>query len=499
MSDGIPTAQSYETSAIHRDRRTVLLLVALSCVLAVWILSSPPGWYPAFVVAFGGFIVATWVRPVFGLGTVLGLSLLFEQYDFAYFTPITREVPFFENVSVITGIDGLEFTPLEILLVVVSVVVLVQVVTKARQIRENPLALPVFVFVVALGLWFFYGLVAGGAVKTALWELRALAYFCLLAFVVPQVIAGSKDVSALLWIAIVAVGVKAVQGAWNYFVVLARDMTNIRSVTGHEDALFMAWMAVLAVALLIYRSGHAQKVALIAVAPVSLLTFVVTDRRAAYAALVLGLMTAAVLVATDPARRRLVVKIVVPVCIAGAMIVVGGWNAGGVLGRPADIIRSIVAPESQEDIDSSYYRAAEEVNLIHAIESSPLVGIGFGRQFQASGQGGIVDIGYTLADYIAHNQIIWLWAKMGTIGFAVFWTMMGGIIAFGCLAFRTIEEPYLRSVALLVVCAVVMQLVVSYVDMQLTYARNMVFLGTLVGLLSRLPALDGAAQLLRRE
>lgn len=490
MAETVQTVTAYEESARRKARSALLAVTAVSIVLAVLILAFPPGFYPALAVAVVGLMVATWFWPVIGVAVVLGLTLLFEQYDFATFTPITRTVPFFENAANFTGIEGFVVTPLEILLVCVAAVVLVQAVGKVRPMRENPLALPVFLFTAALAIWFLYGVVSGGDVKIALWEIRALAYLCLLVFVVPQVVATPRDVSVLLWVAILMVGVKAAQGAWNYFVVLGGDMAGERSVTGHEDALFMAWVMVFLVALLTYRTGRGQKVALAVLTPLMLATFVVTDRRAAYAALAVGLGTAAVLIATDRSRRVRIVKAAVPLFVAGVFVIMAGWNASGPLGMPAETLRSIIAPENQEDIDSSYYRAAEEINLIHAIESEPIVGLGFGLPFQSSGQGGIVDVGFTLENYIAHNEIVWIWAKMGTVGFAIFWVMFGSIIVFGCVAARTLRDPYLRAVAILVTCAVVMQIVVSYVDLQLTYARNMVFLGVLIGILCRLPALD---------
>ncbi len=127
--------------------------------------------------------------------------------------------------------------------------------------------------------------------------------------------------------------------------------------------------------------------------------------------------------------------------------------------------------------------------LIGAIRSSPILGLGFGRQFMSSGA--LTDIGYSLAAVIPHNEILWLWVKMGTVGFGIFWVMVGGLFAYGCVVFRSARRPHTRVLAGLATAAIIMQLVVSYVDLQLTFARNMVFLGVLVGILARLADLDG--------
>ena len=434
--------------------------------------------------AAAAFVTASWYRPAFGLAGVLGLTLLFEQYDFAVVHPITRAVPFFENASKFTGIKGLELNPLEMLLVVLAAVVLARITSKHRQLRGNPLAAPVVAFMIALALWLLYGLVSGGGLTVALWELRGFAYFGLLVLLVPQIIDSERDIKGLLWVAIIVIFVKACQGLWNAFVALGGDLSGVRSITGHEDALFIACMGVFLIALLAYRAALAQRVVLVLASPFMAATFVLTDRRAAFVAFALGLVVLSAFLAVDKDKRMLVVKFGVPVAVVFALVVVAGWNSDGILGVPAQTIKSITAPQSKEDADSSYYRRAEEVNLVHAVESSPIIGLGFGRPFQQAGQGGIVDIGFTLENVIPHNEIVWVWAKMGTVGFALFWAMFGGIIAWGGLTFRLAETPYAKAVALLVTCAVMMQLIVSYVDLQLTYARNMVFLGVLVGALA---------------
>ncbi len=490
-ADTISSVDRYRDSALRRSRVSVLLVLVFSLVAGALLLAFPPGWQALLLCSGIAFIVATWYRPALGVASVLGLTLLFEQYDFARFRPITRQVPFFENASQITGLKGFETTPLELMLVVLALVVLAHLVLKRRAIQGNPLAAPVLVFASGLVLWLAYGLAAGGQLNIAFWELRGFAYFTLLVLLLPQVLVTKRDVRMMLWVAILTIGVKAAQGVWNYAVVLRGDTSGVRSVTGHEDALFMAWMVVLLVAFLLYRTGGRQKTVLLVLAPVLALSFVFTDRRAAYVALAIGLIVMAVLGWTDRVKRSVILKTAVPIVLVVAFIVAAGWNSAGLLGRPAQTLRSISAPDNPEDAASNYYRRAEEVNLIHAIESSPVFGLGFGRPFQQPGQGGIVDIGFTLENVIPHNEIIWVWAKMGTLGFSLFWVMVGAVVVFGGVIVRTAREPYTQAVAAFVAAAMTMQVIVSYVDLQLTYSRNMVFLGVLVGTLASLPALAG--------
>lgn len=489
-ADTSNSIDSYTVAARNRRRSAVLFALTLSVAIAALLLAFPPGGVAVAVCAGAAFVVAAWYRPVLGVALVLAPTLLFEQFEFALFRPITMLVPFFANIADIVGGGGLKATPLELMLATVAGLVGVQIALGRRSMRPNPLGLPVFVFTVGLAGWLLYGLLTGGSLTVALWELRGLAYFCLLVFVVPHVLSDERDVRLLLWVPIVMIGVKAVQGVWNYGVVLRDDVVDVRSITAHEDAVFIAWMVVFLLALLLYRTAPKQRTVLLVLSPVMAFTFVQTDRRAAYVAMAVGIVVLAVLVATDRKRRGLMVAVGLPILLAILLVVGVGWNMSGLLGAPASVVRSIVAPDDPTDAGSSYYRVIEETNLFESIQSNPILGIGFGRPFQQPGQNGIAVLSYELANVIAHNSIFWLWAVMGTLGFALFWVMIGSLIVFGCVAFRTSEAPYTKAVAALVTAAITMQVIVSFVDLQLTYARNMVLLGVLVGILSALPSLQ---------
>jgi hypothetical protein len=73
----------------------------------------------------------------------------------------------------------------------------------------------------------------------------------------------------------------------------------------------------------------------------------------------------------------------------------------------------------------------------------------------------------------------------------------GRLVAEGAWTYRHVADPLLRVVAAAVPLAIVNQLVASSFEMQLTYTRNMMYLGTLIGLLGpiqRLSALGAATR-----
>ncbi|HUI64931.1 MAG TPA: hypothetical protein VL126_08810, partial [Bacteroidota bacterium] len=143
-----------------------------------------------------------------------------------------------------------------------------------------------------------------------------------------------------------------------------------------------------------------------------------------------------------------------------------------------------------KDIKSTLYRKIENFNLGQTFQSSPVIGIGFGRAYDKVMT--LWGSSFALGDYVAHNQILWVFVEMGLIGGFMFWLFFNTYVFRGAMIFRTIQDPFLKAVCAMCIVAVINQLVVSYVDMQLTYHRNMIYLGTFMGLIPVLQRIDEA-------
>ena len=130
-----------------------------------------------------------------------------------------------------------------------------------------------------------------------------------------------------------------------------------------------------------------------------------------------------------------------------------------------------------------------------------LAGMGFGKLFVFGGKGDdekrgekekaeLPSLPAPIVYFIAHNQILWIWAMSGIIGFVAFWFFATFAVAHGTRLARTLQTPYLKAVAALATLHVCMQMLVSYGDQQLTEYRTTVYLGLLLGTLVRLPAIE---------
>jgi hypothetical protein len=81
--------------------------------------------------------------------------------------------------------------------------------------------------------------------------------------------------------------------------------------------------------------------------------------------------------------------------------------------------------------------------------------------------------------------------KAGAAGFVIVMFYFARVVAEAVWTARHLRDGLLQAVAVAVALAVINQLVASYYELQLTYARNMIYLGTLIGLLGPIRAWGG--------
>jgi O-antigen ligase len=380
-------------------------------------------------------------------------------------------------------------TPLEILLILAVIVSLIMPAlgtpTPARALRW-----PVAAFTAALAFGFVRGFVAGGDMYIGLWEIRYLLYLPACFLIARASIRRPDHVAWLLWAGLIAVVAFAFEGAYRKIVLINSGALAVvpEFFYEHEDVIFLAAFLALVVCSFYFRvQTRLRTVGLIA-APVIAYTLLASNRRAGVIVLLVALLAVGLIVFTE--RRKAFFASIVPALVVGALYVALFWNATGVLGQPARAIRSLYEPDPR-DAASNLYRVLETYNLNLTIHDDPILGVGFGREFKMVA---------TLADlswwpfwrFEPHNNVLWIWLKTGAIGYAVFWFLLGSAICRSAIATRRLADPALRTAALFCLFSLAVVVVFAYVDLGFVSARVTIFLGTVLGLVSVLPTVDGA-------
>jgi len=64
----------------------------------------------------------------------------------------------------------------------------------------------------------------------------------------------------------------------------------------------------------------------------------------------------------------------------------------------------------------------------------------------------------------------------------------------GSILARRLQDPYLQLVAIYIVAMITMEIIVAYADYQLSFYRNVIYVGMLAGVLMRLAGMEQEAQ-----
>jgi len=347
-------------------------------------------------------------------------------------------------------------------------------------------------FLVMLLFFTLYGLASHGDWKAALWEIRPLYYLCFMYFLVGQVIRTSRQVHICVWIVIIGLAIRGFQGCYRYFVVLGRNLGNLRAILGHEDSLFFVTGFVLLASMLFLGYRGRETKALGLTAGPNMIAFIFNQRRITFGVLFVSLAMIVAMLPRD--RMRKAMRFVIPGTIMMIMYTAAFWNSSGTLALPAQKIKSVlVHQKGTEDEGSNEWRKTELINLRETVRAYPF-GLGFGKKYLVVVP--YADIGdlFPLWNYIPHCAIYWIWTKTGFIGFAVFWLFFGVAITQAMIDYRAMRDPYFKSIALMVMLFIVAQVIVAYYDLQITYYRNMVYLGTAMALGTSIRRIEAQAQ-----
>jgi O-antigen ligase len=126
------------------------------------------------------------------------------------------------------------------------------------------------------------------------------------------------------------------------------------------------------------------------------------------------------------------------------------------------------------------------------MRTSPVIGYGFGKPMQTPYPLADISGSYIFWNIMPHNSILWVWMRLGTVGYLLLWFMIGTAIVQAARLALQIKDSYLKGLAVWIMLLVMQQVVFGYLDLQWTNYRNLITLGILFALPSRLAAFASA-------
>lgn len=342
-----------------------------------------------------------------------------------------------------------------------------------------------------------HGLVSGGDFKIIVVEIRPFWYFFEAYLLAYNLVRRKRNLYAFFWLVILAAGVKGLQGVYIFLVVLHGRLPTDTSIMSHEESFFFVSLLLLLILLCLHYCYRPQLYAALLILPFDIISLVANERRTDYLALLMGLfMSLALVFVIKPQLRKMLIVSALIITIIGAGYLALFATSTGFLAVPARAIVSVFDPTaiSSSRADSNLYRQIEDTDLLYTIKQSPLIGLGFGKPYYEPISLTTVfpqilanDMYYA---YIPHNNIYWVWMRLGIIGFCAFWYLIGSAIIKGSLIARNLQDRYLQLIAIYIIGIIGIEIVVAFSDYQLFNFRNIIYVGLLLGILMRLSALD---------
>jgi O-antigen ligase/polysaccharide polymerase Wzy-like membrane protein len=482
---------------LRRDLLVATLLILITLAVACLILIVPGSLLIGLsaIVLIPALVVWLWRAPERGMYVLFIAAVVQETANPAAIYPddIGRWLPFFQDFATWTHVKGLSFTMAELFMLLVAVLWLIKgVAYRTLRFDRGSLMLPLGLYSLMILFAELHGLSSGGDFRTSLWEIRSQAYMLIAYVLACNLIDKRRAVDFLLWILIVGAGIKGVQGTWRLYIALHGNVHSVESIFPHEQSFyFNIFLCFVPISFLYGASSRLKKV-MLAFLPFVIIAGLANQRRAAILALCLAFVVILmVTAAAQPARRRVLVRIFFALALILPPYYSYYSTKSGLLAEPAAAIASAFNPNPR-DASSDLYRVNEDKDILATMKSSPLYGYGFGKPMLTPYPLADISQIYVFWNIMPHNSILWIWMRLGTIGYLFFWLLIGSAVLQATALTIRLRDPVLKGIALLMLTLILQEVVLGYLDLQWSNYRNLISMGIAFALIGKLGRYDVA-------
>ncbi|MFT3915029.1 MAG: O-antigen ligase family protein [Anaeromyxobacteraceae bacterium] len=331
-----------------------------------------------------------------------------------------------------------------------------------------------------------YGIARGGSFASSLWQLFRVIYLPGVVLLFAAALRGGRDAPALGRLMVIAALYRAVLAIvirWQF-----PDLEQMPHATTHADSMLFANACVLVVANLYERPGKQSAWTAVGVLPVVLWGMVANNRRLVWVELLMALAVLTVLTGWSPIKRRMSQAAILALPFFLVYVAVGWSHPTGPF-APVKTIRSVVDSDSDS---STKWRDWENYNLYATFAKNPLVGSGYGHEYDEVVHLPDISANYELYRLAPHNSVLGIMAYGGAVGFAGLFLMIPIGMFFAVRSYRRAIAARDRIASLTAIGVFVTYLNHCYGDMALGTYTSVVSVGAALALVGKLAVSTGA-------
>lgn len=403
-----------------------------------------------------------------------------EMFDGAWETPYTDVGTFL-------------FTPSAVKLPVFDLLVLAvfawaMTAKGARKGRAAPLTRALWVSLGALAAIWVWGMATGGVLQQTLWQLHPFVMMYVAVFLMMATLRTPAHFATLGKVVVGAAVWRGVMLFVFWFAVVRTTMqTRPATLTTHHDsALFVSGIVVVAAWALERRTQRAVAIALGASAFLAL-AIAYNNRRLAWVSLLGAIAVGYALLPRGRTKRRinLGMAIAAPLLALYALV---SWNSTSTIFKPVAAFASMM---SKSDA-SSQTREIENYNLILTLKTNPLIGRGWGHEYDEVSVAISIKEFFAQYRFIPHNSVLGLLAFTGLLGFAAVWSMLPVSTFLLARSHRAAGTPLERAIALAAISEIVVFMNQLYGDMGMISIPATWLVACALAAAGKLPVMTGA-------
>lgn len=305
--------------------------------------------------------------------------------------------------------------------------------TAAKLFLKTPLNRPLLVFGALMPLCAVYGLIRGNPQQIALgyYEWRALFAAIVFFFLASTLFNTKQNASRLFWWFL---SLTCLIGVYSLCVYLLGSQGPFPFIFGSgpvgegpENYTFvMALLGAIAWLMFSRTSDRGKRSLVLAGTLILALNVLVSQKRDPQLGLLVGL---AVLVWRAPLRQKLkcgfaIVSLLVVALLVTTLLGIRGGQGGleKSASRYTEVVDFFQNPKQLVTMEgeTSLFHVLDIVDAFNSARQRPILGYGFGGEFQRKYTAVAFVGGSAIAPGIVHNQYLDLWIKMGILGLAAF-------------------------------------------------------------------------------
>jgi hypothetical protein len=385
----------------------------------------------------------------------------------------------FLNLSNVLGVPGLGFPLLDICILGFLALYAYR---RANGIKTDPhtpglpkpMVLGLLILPATIAWLQVFGIfINGGNSRVAQWQWHQMGVLPLMVLLFNVALKGPEDLRALGRIVVVGCCTKACLGAW-FVVMIARPRGYyFEYATTHSDS--MLYVAGLGCVIFSWLEDPTPKhfKRMLWVCALIFMGMHYNDRRLGYVSFVFTLIAAYALSPWSAVKRKIARAALLFLPFFPFYLAAGWQNPTGIFG-PVGIFKSVLEGENLAKGQMDY-RDIENLDVIHTWRANPVIGRGWGHEFDEVIA--LPDISHAFADYRyhPHNSVLGMLAFGGVVGFSGLWCWISIAVFLTVRAYHRAREPMQRAG-----CLVAMGTIVAYTNQCFGDMGSISWLGTLL-------------------